>query len=680
MNNIKKIISTLLFIVFITSIASTNANSLIYSKKIRAKIMNDFKDQQYENIYDSDNVLLSENLNFFETQNKIWNFEAIRQSNLSQKYKLLTQKKVVTSRIMNLEETISSLDWEIKDIETEITTLNRDITTINEQIKNLKSEMEEIQKEISKNKEILLEYISHIYKKSNLVFANNEVDSLKTLFLNNASLWDVLSEIHFSSLLEITWQTLVEKHRKLVRQIFVKKLEMDRESENLRDLRKQELVNRKIQLDKKNFRQKILDYTKWEEKKFEEFIEARKLADRKIKLNILQSKIKIKDQKKELLTKYNCDYIDENKLKIITNEDILFISESENNCLNLNKILTAESKLTPMSKETKNIFSWPIIPIEWLSAYFKDKEYEEVVWSSHEAIDIKAPQWTDIIAPADWYITYLKAPDDGTYAYAVLKHADWFITVYGHISEVLYNQYDFIKAWTIFAKSWWEPWTNWAWAMTTWPHLHFEIFRDKEYVDPLEYLDLTELWDKAIPPEQKYIYKFYDDYKIKNLIEYKWELVENAKIFTLSGSTEEERQKDLLAKYAIPEFNNWDVWIEEAVDGNIDPSFIMCIGLSESWLGRNLKTAYNVWNVGNTDSWWTWDFENARSWIYRIVKTLNNQFLWEYNDMSKLSRYWNKSWSIYASSPVNWQRNMTRCLSALKDRSIPDNYNFRVLY
>jgi hypothetical protein len=53
----------------------------------------------------------------------------------------------------------------------------------------------------------------------------------------------------------------VEKHRKLVRQLFVKKLDMESKIENLKELRSEEVIKRKSILDKKEFRQKILDYT-----------------------------------------------------------------------------------------------------------------------------------------------------------------------------------------------------------------------------------------------------------------------------------------------------------------------------------------------------------------------------------------------------------------------------------
>jgi hypothetical protein len=243
---------------------------------------------------------------------------------------------------------------------------------------------------------------------------------------------------------------------------------------------------------------------------------------------------------------------------------------------------------------------------------------------------------------------------------------------------LMVKQYDFVKKWEVFAKTWWEFWTNWAWLMTTWPHLHFEVYKDKEYVDPLDYLDLSELWEWYIPTEQKYIYKFMDDYRLKNWAEYDWELSNQVNTFNLTWESEVDRQKDLLARYAAPEFQDWNIWVEESIDWNVDPSFVMCLWLAETWLWRNLKTPYNIWNVWNTDSWAVKDFQNARSWVYSIVSTLNNKFLGSYTKLNQLSRYWNKDWAIYASSPLNWHRNITRCLTALKQKRVPDDFNFRI--
>jgi hypothetical protein len=72
---------------------------------------------------------------------------------------------------------------------------------------------------------------------------------------------DILNDIHFSSIIEITGQTLIEKHRKLVRQLFVKKVDLEKKTQELNDARREEVIKRKSILEKKNFREKILAYT-----------------------------------------------------------------------------------------------------------------------------------------------------------------------------------------------------------------------------------------------------------------------------------------------------------------------------------------------------------------------------------------------------------------------------------
>lgn len=679
MKKLKQIFTGLILSIFLFWIASTQASSLQYSRQIRGKIIEDFKQEQYNNIYNTNNQLLKEDINFFETQDKIMFFESVRQNNLEQKQKLDIQRQVISDRVNNLEEAIELIDSDIKNTQDEILSLSRNIVALHHEIKTTKGEIDEKNKEIFENKKVLLEYIAHIYKKQNTLYSteNKDIDSLKTILLSDGSLGDILSQLHFSSVLEVTGQALVEKHRKMVKELFVKKLDLEKKNREVKEAQSQELVKRKSLIEKRDFREKILSYTKGQEELFQEYVKEKIQIDTSLKIKIIQNKVKLRDQKQEVLAQFNCNYIDDS----LFSQDIFLMdieNETQKTCIELNKILTAESKLRPFPKDKQNIFFWPIAPTRGISAYYRDPSYLQAVWASHDAIDIISNQGTDIIAPADGYITFVREPKDEWYAYVVLKHAGWFVTVYGHVNEVLFKQYDFIKAWEVFARSWGELGTNGAGLMTTGPHLHFEMFKDREYVDPLNYLDLTELLEEKVPPVQKYAYKYAADYKEKYGVEYEGELLKNVVVFKLEGETEIERQKDLLAKYATSHFNHWDMWIEEAVDGNIDPSFLMCIGLAESGLGRNLKTAFNVWNVGNTDSGGTWEFPNARSGVYWMVKTLNNRFLWEYNEMSKLSRYGNKTWSIYASSPVNWHNNMVKCLQALKGEHIRDDFNFRL--
>jgi hypothetical protein len=134
----------------------------------------------------------------------------------------------------------------------------------------------------------------------------------------------------------------------------------------------------------------------------------------------------------------------------------------------------------------------------------------------------------------------------------------------------------------------------------------------------------------------------------------------------------------MLSKYWAKWFKDWNVWVEEAVDGNIDPTFMMCIALAETWIGRNVKTENNVGNIWNTDSWATKTYPTPRSWIYWMARTLNNKYLGQYEHINELSRYGNKTWPIYASSPDHWNNNIVKCMSEIKWKYVPDDYKFRI--
>lgn len=208
----------------------------------------------------------------------------------------------------------------------------------------------------------------------------------------------------------------------------------------------------------------------------------------------------------------------------------------------------------------------------------------------------------------DGYVYYILPPTDNGYSYLALKHRDGFVTVYGHLSEVTIEPYQFVKKGDVIAKSGGMPGTPGAGPMTTGPHLHLEIWQNRESVDPLRFLTLADIDFAELSP--KYEGKFISDIIEKsgtgaNIDQYK-------RKFVIRGDDENTRQKYLLSHYATPDFNNWDMWVDTALDEQLDPSFLMCVGLAETTLGNHLKTAYNVGNIGNTDSGSTYSFASAQ--------------------------------------------------------------------
>lgn len=63
-----------------------------------------------------------------------------------------------------------------------------------------------------------------------------------------------------------------------------------------------------------------------------------------------------------------------------------------------------------------------------------------------------------------------------------------------------------------------------------------------------------------------------------------------------------------------------------------------------------------------------------------MARTFNNKYLSQYSEIRLLSRYGNRDESkpIYASSPSNWHNNIVTCMTHIKGKFIPDDYNFRL--
>jgi len=152
-------------------------------------------------------------------------------------------------------------------------------------------------------------------------------------------------------------------------------------------------------------------------------------------------------------------------------------------------------------------------------------------------------------------------------------------------------------------------------------NLHLEIYENGVLIDPLEKFDFSNLPASLVPA--RYGWKYIDDNKNTDTSSAQ----KTIGFFFIPGENEKERQQKLLETYASKDFQDRTIWVEESIAESIDPTFVMCVGLAESTLGKNLTTAGNIGNVGNTDSGARRNYNDPRSGIRAISAVVNNNWL-----------------------------------------------------
>jgi len=131
---------------------------------------------------------------------------------------------------------------------------------------------------------------------------------------------------------------------------------------------------------------------------------------------------------------------------------------------------------------SKQTFRWPVMGR--ISAGFHNGSYEEYFGVPHQGIDIVVGQGTPVSAAADG-VVYL-ARDGGKYGYSyvLIGHRDGIATLYGHLSQINVSSGQEIAAGQVVGLSGGTPGTHGAGPMTTGAHLHFEMIRNGEHINP----------------------------------------------------------------------------------------------------------------------------------------------------------------------------------------------------
>jgi murein DD-endopeptidase MepM/ murein hydrolase activator NlpD len=102
----------------------------------------------------------------------------------------------------------------------------------------------------------------------------------------------------------------------------------------------------------------------------------------------------------------------------------------------------------------------------------------------HLGIDIAAKYGTDIVAMADGVVIF-SGRKSGYGNIVELRHANGLETRYGHNSQNLVSEGDMVRKGQVIAKLG-------STGRSTGPHVHFEVRRNGEAVNPMQYLDLSQ--------------------------------------------------------------------------------------------------------------------------------------------------------------------------------------------
>ena len=313
--------------------------------------------------------------------------------------------------------------------------------------------------------------------------------------------------------------------------------------------------------------------------------------------------------------------------------------------------------------------AWPIYPIEKISRYFNDSDFEKEFWFKHQAIQIQATQWTPVYAARDGVVYYVSNSIDWI-SWILIVHRDGYVTLYEYMNQIIINPWDIVQRGQLIWYSGWEPWTMGAWFASEWENLTFGVYKNWVAIDPLTILDLSVVtdWQNVLP----------EDYRIKYLNDQLVRPIDVSDLKIMEWKTVNERAQRLLNWYGVWVYKNLNFWDSVVEWTNIDRDVVICIALAESTLWQYLTTSNNIWNVWNNDRWDRVAYDTPYYGARLIPLTLNNQHLWWYHTINQLSRYWNPDWKIYASSPINWQTNVMKCLSKIKWYTVPEDFPFRV--
>jgi murein DD-endopeptidase MepM/ murein hydrolase activator NlpD len=403
---------------------------------------------------------------------------------------LNTENKIVTAEenLKPLELKINSLSAQIKNLDENIARAEKNIELTKQKSRSIQIELadffeliEQSEIELVHSKEALNEFIHLAYLETQKFtdLDTYEISPFK-FWLTGLTLADsTLRQIYLTVFQKIAMQLVFELQTK---QKFYKETKARTLEKRGRLIVLQEnLITQKKRLTElRESRNWLLKKTQGEEKEYHRLIDENRDQQAAALLEIENLKEDMK-------------VVDEKLIKLKSQ-----LNEAELEKLIEKQINTGISGLS-FPNHTPQLI-WPVSPSRGISAYFLDSEYKGVFGVQHYAIDIRARQGSSVKAASPGIV--FRAKDNGYgYNYITIVHAGGLNTIYGHILEIFVQEGDIVQAGQLIGLSGGMPGTPGAGYMTTGPHLHFEVIKNKKHQNPLDFLPLEQLPASYIPEE-----------------------------------------------------------------------------------------------------------------------------------------------------------------------------------
>ncbi len=371
-------------------------------------------------------------------------------------------------QIVNLDDLIAASEEKIENVTGQITETELDIAETMEDI-----EMRELQ--LEDQKEVAAEIIQVLYVKKNIYYEDDDLSALK-LVLADGSVSDVTQDMTYLDLIEQTSEDIFEALQESKDELSSKQTELEEKNLLLNTLEEELIAENENLNAEKQGKESLLAETEGKESIYQELLVLSK-----------QQQEEVGDEIENL--RANLDLIEDkfySGTAALTDEQIQAVLDIKAEALLENGVVGSSEFLQ---------LDWPVSPAKkGLSAYFDDPGYVSVFGVAHRAIDVPVSQGTPITAPADGVVYKVQYDSESIgYAYIMVAHRKGVVTVYGHVSATAVKEGDYVYRGQVLGLTGGTPGTIGAGLRTTGAHLHFEVWQDGILVDPLDYLDLTEI-------------------------------------------------------------------------------------------------------------------------------------------------------------------------------------------